>query len=61
MAGRPSKIIPPNSHPPNLIHEQATQAQGLVKKKQPTTTQTPATTTQTLATNTQTPATDTSH
>ena len=70
MAGGPSKINPPNSHPSNPIHKQATEAQGLVKKKKPTTTQTPATntqtlptTTQTLVTNksaTQTPATDTS-
>ena len=67
MAGGPSKINPPNSHPSNPIHKQATEAQGLVtKKKAPQTqtsaknTQTIATTTQTLATNTQTPATDTS-
>ena len=70
MAGGPSKINPPNSHPSNPIDKQATEAQGLVKKKKPTTTQTPATnaktlttTTQTLVKNkpaTQTPATDTS-
>ena len=60
MAGGPSKINPPNSHPSNPIHKQATEAQGLVVKKKPTTTQTPATNTQTLATTTQTPATDTS-
>ena len=60
MAGGTSKINPPNSHPSNPIHKQATEAQKLVKKKKPTNTQTPATTTQTLATNTQTPASDTS-
>ena len=42
MAGGPSKINPPNSHPSNPIHKKATEAQGLVKKKTPTT-QTPAT------------------
>ena len=42
MAGGPSKINPPNSHPSNPIHKKATEAQGLVKKKPPTT-QTPAT------------------
>ena len=36
MAGGPSKINPPNSHPSNPIHKQATEAQGLaVKKKAP--------------------------
>ena len=29
MDGGPSKINPPNSHPSNPIHKQATQAQGL--------------------------------
>ena len=29
MAGGPSKINPPNSHPSNPIHKQATQTQGL--------------------------------
>ena len=29
MAGGPSKINPPNSHPSNPIHKHATQAQGL--------------------------------
>ena len=29
MAGGPSKINPPNSHPSNPIHKQAMQAQGL--------------------------------
>ena len=47
MAGGPSKINPPNSHPSNPIHKKATEAQGLaIKKKPPTTTQTPATQTQ---------------
>ena len=41
MAGGPSKINPPNSHPSNPIHKKATEAQGLVKKNPPT--QTPAT------------------
>ena len=31
MAGGPSKINPPNSHPLNPIHKQATEAQGLAK------------------------------
>ena len=31
MAGRPSKINPPNSHPSNPIHKKATEAQGPVK------------------------------
>ena len=35
MAGGPSKIHPPNSHPSNPIHKQATEAQGLVKTKKP--------------------------
>ena len=62
MAGGPSKINPPNSHPSNPIHKKATEAQGLAVKKKPTTpataaqatltkaTDTPATQTQTLAT-----------
>ena len=64
MAGGPSKINPPNSHPSNPIHKQATEAQGLVKKKP---TQTKQTDSGVLATKTdsgvlakQTPATDTS-
>ena len=52
MAGGPSKINPPNSHPSNPIHKKATEAQGLVKKKP---TQTPTQTqTQTQATDTTT-------
>ena len=51
MAGGPSKIKPPNSHPANPIHKQATEAQGLAEKKKPT--QTPKQTTR--APPTQTP------
>ena len=40
MGDGPTKINPPNSHPSNPIHKQATEAQGLIKKKTPTTTQT---------------------
>ena len=36
MGGGPSKINPPNSHPSNPIHKQATEAQGLAVKKKPT-------------------------
>ena len=39
MAGGPSKINPPNSHPSNPIHKKATEAQGLAVKKKPTQTQ----------------------
>ena len=35
MAGGPSKVNPPNSHPSNPIHKQATEAQGLAKPAQP--------------------------
>ena len=35
MAGGPSKIKRPNSHPSNLIHKQATEAQGLAKPAPP--------------------------
>ena len=45
MAGGPSKINLPNSHPSNPIHKKATEAQGLAVKKKPT--QTPTTQTQT--------------
>ena len=31
MAGGPSKVNPPNSHPSNPVHKQATEAQGLAK------------------------------
>ena len=33
MAGGPSKVKPPNSHPSKPIHKQATEAQGLAEKK----------------------------
>ena len=33
MEGGPSKINPPNSHPSNPIHKQATEAQGIAKPK----------------------------
>ena len=32
MAGRPSKVNPPNSHPSNPVHKQATEAQGIAPK-----------------------------
>ena len=51
MAGGPSKVKSPNSHPANPIHKQATEAQGLAPKTQ---TQTPTTQTQTPTTQTQT-------
>ena len=35
MAGGPSKVNPPNSHPSNPIHKQAVQAQGLAPTKAP--------------------------
>ena len=41
MDGGPSKINPPNSHPSNPIHKQATEAQGIAPK--PTTPRPPAT------------------
>ena len=33
MKGGPSKVNPPNSHPSNPIHKQATEAQGIAKSK----------------------------
>ena len=42
MAGGPSKVNPPNSHPSNPIHKQATEAQGIAKPAPHPTTQ-PAT------------------
>ena len=33
MEGGPSKVNPPNSHPSNPIHKQATEAQGIAKPK----------------------------
>ena len=32
MAGGPSKVNPPNSHPANPVHKQATEAQGIAPK-----------------------------
>ena len=52
MAGGPSKINSPNSHPSNPIHKQATEAQGLAVKTKPTQTQTPVTQTQTASVDT---------
>ena len=52
MDGGPSKINPPNRHPANPIHKQATEAQGLAPKPQtqpqpqPTDTATPPAPTQ---------------
>ena len=40
MAGGPSKVKPPNSHPSNPVHKQATEAQGLAPR--PTTPALPA-------------------
>ena len=40
MAGGPSKVNPPNSHPANPVHKQATEAQGFAP--QPATPATPA-------------------
>ena len=42
MAGGPSKVNPPNSHPSNPIHKQATEAQGIAKPATPTPTTPPA-------------------
>ena len=35
MEGGPSKVNPPNSHPLNPIHKQATEAQGIAKPPKP--------------------------
>ena len=51
IAGGPSKVKPPNSHPANPIHKQATEAQGLAKKK-------PRAQTPVISTTVQTPVTD---
>ena len=42
MAGGPSKVNPPNSHPSNPVHKQATEAQGIAKHTQATQPATPA-------------------
>ena len=41
MAGGPSKVNPPNSHPSNPVHKQATEAQGIAKPATPATTTAP--------------------
>ena len=56
MAGGPSKVNPPNSHPSNPIHKQATEAQGTAPK-QPATPATPPTPPAPAATPPATPAT----
>ena len=43
MAGGPSKVNPPNSHPANPVHKQATEAQGIAPKQTPHATPAPAT------------------
>ena len=57
MGGGPSKVNPPNSHPSNPIHKQATEAQGLAEKKK-TTTQTPVKSAPATQTSTDTAKTD---
>ena len=49
MAGGPSKVNPPNSHPANPIHKQATEAQGIAPKPAQPATPAPATPTTTQA------------
>ena len=60
MAGEPSKVNPPNSHPSNPVHKQATEAQGIAKPTQPPVipAQTPTTPAQTSATQSQQQATE---
>ena len=58
MAGWPSKIKPPNSHPANPIHEKATEAQGLAEKKPKPKTQTPIKKAPAISTTIQTPVAD---
>ena len=55
MAGGPSKVNPPNSHPSNPVHKQATEAQGLAPAKAPHATTT-ASTGQVATPTTNTPA-----
>ena len=45
MAGGASKVNPPNSHPANPVHKQATEAQGLAPTKAPHATTAPSTST----------------
>ena len=62
MGGGPNKINPPNSHPSNPIHKQATEAQGLAVKKKPAPTQvTSAPATQTSTDTTKTDSVDSHH
>ena len=62
MGGGPSKINPPNSHPSNPIHKQATEAQGLAEKKKPAPTPvTSAPPTQTGTNTTKTDSVDSHH
>ena len=42
LAGGPSKVNPPNSHPSNPVHKQATEAQGIAKPQPSATPATPA-------------------
>ena len=56
MAGGPSKVNPPNSHPSNPIHKQATEAQGLAPAKVPHATTAASTSTPPPQTTTDTPA-----
>ena len=58
MAGGPSKVKPPNSHPSNPIHKKATEAQGLAEKKPKPKTQTPVKKAPAISTTVQTPVTD---
>ena len=46
MAGGPSKVNPPNNHPSNPVHKQATEAQGIAPKQPATPPTPPATPTQ---------------
>ena len=59
MAGGPSKVNPPNSHPANPVHKQATEAQGLAHPATPA--PTPATPAPTPATPTPTEPVDPHH
>ena len=61
MAGGPSKVKQPNSHPSNPIHKQATEAQGLAEKKPTQTPVTSASATQTSTDTTKTDSVDSHH
>ena len=56
MAGGPSKVNPPNSHPSNPVHKQATEAQRLASAKAPHATTATSTPTPPPQTTTDTPA-----